>query len=132
MLTRIALLATLTLTTALTTACSGQMPLRPAAQLQAASLRNTNGALMLIEEMAHATQPQEFERIEAAFRVEISKSSRPSLQKIIKQSSDAINHHPMPDGNSMDHPVVRLIHVSLERYIDLNNRTLVPRLMGML
>ncbi len=131
--------AALTSSLLLLTACGSQLPLQNAAlaprQIQAASINapinamSTNGALNLIEEMAHAEDPAQFAQIEAAFRVEIAKSTRPSLQKIISNAIEAIEHHPIPGGDITQHPVARLIYASLERYIKLESKNLLSRVM---
>lgn len=131
--------AALTTSLLLLTACGSQLPLQNAAlaprQIQAASVNapvnamSTNGALNLIEEMAHAEDPAQFAQIEAAFRVEIAKSTRPSLQKIVSNAIEAIEHHPIPGGDITQHPVARLIYASLERYIKLESKNLLSRVM---
>jgi len=127
----------------LLTACGSQLPLQNAnlvpRQIQAASVNapinapinamSTNGALNLIEEMAHAEDPAQFAQIEAAFRVEIGKSTRPSLQKIVANAIEAIEHHPIPGGDITQHPVARLIYASLERYVKIMSKNLVSRMM---
>jgi hypothetical protein len=123
----------------LLTACGSQLPLQNAAlaprQIQAASVNSpvnamsTNGALNLIEEMAHAEDPAQFAQIEAAFRAEIAKSTRPSLQKIVSNAIEAIEHHPIPGGDITQHPVARLIYASLERYVKITSKNLVSRMM---
>ncbi|MGE3726209.1 MAG: hypothetical protein AB7I41_11705 [Candidatus Sericytochromatia bacterium] len=123
----------------LLTACGSQLPLQNAAlaprQIQAASINapinamSTNGALNLIEEMAHAEDPAQYAQIEAAFRVEIAKSTRPSLQKIVANAIEAIEHHPIPGGDITQHPVARLIYASLERYVKIMSKNLVGRMM---
>lgn len=114
----------------LLSACSAQLPLQPRGSMvqAAADLRNTNNALNLIEEMAHAPADQ-FARIEAAFVGEIAKSSRPSLNKIMGQAATAIQHHPLPGVEPLDHPVARLILAAMERYMVLATRNLFPRAM---
>jgi len=131
--------AALTTSLLLLTACGSQLPLQNAAlaprQIQAASVNapvnamSTNGALNLIEEMAHAEDPAQFAQIEAAFRAEIAKSTRPSLQKIVSNAIEAIEHHPIPGGDITQHPVARLIYASLERYVKIMSKNLVGRMM---
>jgi hypothetical protein len=131
--------AALTTSLLLLTACGSQLPLQNTAlaprQIQAASVNapvnamSTNGALNLIEEMAHAEDPAQFAQIEAAFRVEIAKSTRPSLQKIVSNAIEAIEHHPIPGGDITQHPVARLIYASLERYVKIMSKNLVGRMM---
>lgn len=131
MLIRRTLAAALTTSLLLLSACSSHLPLQNAqAPRLAASVNvlSTNGALNLIEEMAHA-EPQEFARIEAAFQLEIAKSTRPSLDKIISNAIDAIHHHPLPDGDILSHPVVRLIQASLNRYVHIMSQNLIGRMM---
>lgn len=115
-------------------ACSSQMPLAnqlmAQRQVRAASVtpQSTNGALNLIEEMAHASDPADFERIESAFRGEIAKSTRPSLKKILSKAVEAIHHHPIPGDDILNHPVVRLIYAAQERYLDITGKTLMQRI----
>ncbi|PKL78401.1 MAG: hypothetical protein CVV27_03335 [Candidatus Melainabacteria bacterium HGW-Melainabacteria-1] len=131
MLIRTSLKAALTASVILLSACTSQLPLQQAprpAQVQTANtLRSTNGALLLIEDMAHASTPQEFDRIEAAFKAEIAKSTRPSLNKIIANAVEAIDHHPIPGQDFLSHPVARLIGASLERYLNIRSKTLIAR-----
>lgn len=115
----------------LLTACASQLPLNLASQssLQAqsaVSVKSTAGALALIEEMAHA-QPPEYARIEAAFQVEISRSTRPSLKKILAQAAESIAHHPIADPDPRKHPVAKLVRLASWRYNWLMGENLISR-----
>lgn len=127
MLRRLSLISALILSTA----CTQQSPLTsiaaPVGLLQtAATPRSTQGALNLIEAMAHAN-PQEYAQIEAAFDVEIRKSTRPSLKKILAKAAEAISHHPQPGMEPAKHPVARLIRLAAWRFNWLMGENLIAR-----
>lgn len=98
---------------------------RPAMQIQ-----STQGALDLIEQMAHAA-PQDFDRIEAAFGVEINKSTRPSLKKILAKAAQAMHEHPVADPDPRKHPVARLVRLASWRYNWLMGENLISRAFEM-
>lgn len=115
----------------LLTACASQLPLNPTSQsaLQAqsaVSVKSTAGALALIEAMAHAN-PQDYARIEADFQVEISRSTRPSLKKILAQAAESIAHHPIADPDPRKHPVAKLVRLAAWRYNWLMGENLISR-----
>ncbi|MGE3726724.1 MAG: hypothetical protein AB7I41_14285 [Candidatus Sericytochromatia bacterium] len=113
----------------LLTACAGAMPLNLATQPGAPSAvttQSTQGALALIEEMAHASLP-DHARIEAAFQIEISRSTRPSLKKILAQAAESMAHHPIADPDPRKHPVAKLVRLAAWRYNWLMGENLISR-----
>lgn len=130
MLRRFSLLASLLLITA----CSNQAPLsavQPTAVrlLQShANARTTQGALSLLEEIAHA-QAHQYPQIEAAFQLEIAKSTRPSLKLILAEAAKVMAEHPLPGAEAVAHPVARLVRLAMWRYNILVSDHLIPRIM---
>lgn len=119
----------------LLTACASQLPLNPSPQTvlqaqSALSVRSTAGALALIEDMAHAA-PQDYDRIEAAFENEITKSTRPSLKKILAQAAESVTNHPIANPDPRQHPVARLVRLATWRYNFLTGENLISRIFDL-
>lgn len=113
----------------LLTACASAMPLNLTTQPGAPSAvttQSTQGALVLIEEMAHAA-PSDHARIEAAFQIEINRSTRPSLKKILAQAAESMAHHPIADPDPRKHPVAKLVRLAAWRYNWLMGENLISR-----